>query len=77
LTDRHNATLPILLNKSANIIFINKIEISFSVVVKVTAQKPPISKFYLQIQRTDASGHIHDSPLTGMTVIASVQASNF
>jgi len=59
----------------------------FLLVVKATHLKQQISKFYPQIQRTDASDHIYasqwhvsfyiyDRPVTGINVIASVCALN-
>jgi len=48
----------------------------FLLVVKATALKQQISKFYPQIISTEASFYIYDRPVTDINVIASVCALN-
>ena len=74
LTDLHHHTLLSLSNKTANIIKQNWNQ--FLLVVKATAPKQQISKFYPQILSTEASFYIYDRPLTDINVIASVCALN-
>jgi len=71
---RHHATLSIVPNKTANSIKENLIQ--FLVVVKATALKQQIPKFYPQILSTEGGFYIYDRPLTGINVIASISALN-
>jgi len=65
-TDCNHPRLSILPNKTQ--ILYNKTVVS----CKATTLKQQISKFYPQIQSTEASFYIYDRPLTDMNVIASV-----
>ena len=51
-------------------------QLQFLLVVKATALKQQISKFYSKILSTEASFYIYDTPLTDINVIASVCALN-
>jgi len=71
----YHCTLSILLNKTANIIRQNWNQLLL--VVKATALKPQISKFYSQILDTEASFYIYDSPVTDVWSLASATIQPF
>ena len=54
----------------------NKNWLQFLFIVKAAVLKQQISKFYLQIQRTEDSFYIYERPLTEINVIASFCALN-